>query len=91
MEVRESTSSCANSTATPVALNPGPQFLDFAYPAEFYPTAAPKRVGSSPLGLGALTNFNTTVTLGSLGPVGFGGRIVLSPLLLLAGWADARP
>lgn len=49
--------------------DPAPAALDFTYPGDFYsatnPTAAPKRVGASPLGLGAATTFSTTATVGT--------------------------
>lgn len=48
------------------AVDAPPAALDFSYPAEFYPTAAPKRVGASPLGLGTMTTFTSTATLGPL-------------------------
>ncbi|HET7487289.1 MAG TPA: pilus assembly protein TadG-related protein [Acidimicrobiales bacterium] len=50
-----------------------PQALDFSYPSEFYPTAAPKRVGSAPLGLGTMAGLSST---GSLA-----GTAAIPPLL----------
>ncbi|MGI8686898.1 MAG: pilus assembly protein TadG-related protein [Acidimicrobiales bacterium] len=59
-----------NTTTTGTgAVTPPPTFLDFTYPGDFYavnPTAAAKRVGASPLGLGTLTTLTTTATLGPL-------------------------
>lgn len=72
----------ATTTGT-AALDPPPTFLDFAYPSEFYPTAAAKRVGASPLGLGALLATTTTASLGSTGPLGLLAGVV-NPILATA-------
>lgn len=55
----------ATTTATAPVLDPPAQYLDFSYPGEFYPTAASKRIGASPVGLGAVTTFATTASIGT--------------------------
>jgi uncharacterized membrane protein len=50
------------------AFNPPSTYLDFTYPGDFYavnPTAAPKRVGASPLGLASITALSTSATVGT--------------------------
>jgi len=54
------------TTAGAGAVDAPPAAVDFSYPSEFYPTAAPKRVGASPLALGTMTTFTSTATLGTL-------------------------
>lgn len=46
-----------------------PTSLDFAYPGEFSPPGAGKRVGASPLGLGLITTFSTTAIVGSVASI----------------------
>ena len=59
-----------NTTTTGSASLDAPaQYVDFSYPSEFFPSAAPKRVGTSPLGLGSLLTLNTTATLGSVAAI----------------------
>ena len=51
------------------AVDAPPTFVDFAYPGEFSPPGAGKRVGASPLGLGLVTTFTTTATVGSVASI----------------------
>lgn len=56
-----------NSTTTGAGVvDAPPAALDFSYPTEFTPPGVRKRVGASPLGLGTMTTFSSTVTLGPL-------------------------
>ena len=71
------------------AVDPTPENVDFAYAGEFTPSAAPKRVGSSPLGLGAASSYNATVT--SLGVVALPvnlGAVVAADLKVVTGLLD---
>ena len=71
------------------AVDPTAENLDFAYPGEFTPTAPGKRVGSSPLGLGADASYDTTVT--SLGVVALPlnlGAVVAADLKVVSGLVD---
>ena len=71
--------------------DPTPQNVDFAYPGQFTPTAAPKRVGASPLGLATLSSYNTSVSsLGVLSlPLSL-GSVVAGDLKLVSGLLDTN-
>ena len=71
--------------------DPTPENVDFAYPGEFTPSASAKRVGTSPLGLGTLSSFNTTVTaLGVLPlPVNL-GSVIAGDLKTVSGLLDTN-
>ena len=73
------------------AVDPTPENVDFAYAGEFTPTAAAKRVGTSPLGLQAASTYNAGVT--ALGVVGLPvdlSAVVAGDLKVVTGLLDAN-
>ena len=73
------------------AVDPTPENVDFAYAGEFTPTAAAKRVGTSPLGLQAASTYNAGVT--ALGVVGLPvdlSAVVAGDLKVVTGLLDTN-
>lgn len=52
-----------STVGTAPTLDPTAVAVDFVHPTEFYPTAAAKRVGAAPIGLGGVVTFNTTASV----------------------------
>ncbi len=72
------------------ATDPSAENLDFAYPAEFSPSATGRRVGASPLGLASASSFTAAATALGLTPVPVDlAAVVASDLKLVVGLLDA--
>ena len=73
------------------ATDPSSENVDFAYPADFSPSATGRRVGASPLGLASTSSFTAVATALGLTPVPADLQAaVASDLKLVVGLLDAN-